>query len=149
MGGLRVSSEKQHVIFKLAGQEYGADIAVVKEIVTLAPITRLPATPAYVEGVISLRGTVIPVLSLHKRFGLGDEDASRDSRIMVLEIQGKQTGVLVDAVAEVVKVAADDVTTPDREVTGIDQRYLSGVAKVGDRLIILMDMPAVIGLKAL
>jgi purine-binding chemotaxis protein CheW len=143
-----VAEERQHVIFKLAGQEFGADIAVVKEIVTMSPVTRLPAAPPYVEGVMSLRGTVIPVLSLHKRFGLPDRVDDRESRIMVLDIAGRQTGVIVDGVAEVVKIAEADITEPDAEVTGVDRRYLTGVAKVGDRLVILMDMPAVVGLKA-
>lgn len=143
-----MAEERQHVIFKLAGQEFGAEIATVKEIHPMMPVTRLPATPPYVEGVISLRGAVIPVLSLHKRFGLQEQEASRESRIMVLDIAGRLTGVVVDGVAEVVKVADDAVSSPDADVTGVDQRYLTGVAKVGERLVILMDMAAVVGLKA-
>ncbi len=135
-----MASEKQLVVFDLAAEAYGVDISSVREIIRMQEITQVPRTPEFVEGVINLRGKVIPVVDLRKRFGFEAEEATKDTRIVVVDIGGQDIGVVVDAVTEVLRVSADAVEPPSSVITTADSEYLLGIVKLSTRLIILLDL---------
>ncbi len=132
--------EKQLVVFDLAEETYGVDIGSVREIIRIQEITNVPRTPDFVEGVINLRGNVIPVIDLRKRFGLREAEATKDTRIVVVDIDGNDIGVVVDAVNEVLRLPADAVEPPTGVTTTADSDYLLGIAKLENRLVILLDL---------
>ena len=107
-------------------------------------ITRVPRTPSFVEGVINLRGKVIPVIDLRKRFSLTVNERNNENRIVVVDIGGQDIGVIVDAVNEVLRILSDSVEPPSSVITGADSDYLLGIAKLEDRLIILLDLERVL-----
>ena len=113
------STEQQLVSFDLATESYGVDIGAVREIIRLQEITNVPRTPEFVEGVINLRGKVIPVVDLRKRFGLPVGDQSAENRIVVVDIGGQDIGVIVDAVNEVLRIFTDSVEPPSSVITTI------------------------------
>ncbi len=135
-----MASERQLVVFDLAEEAYGVDISSVREIIRMQDITQVPRTPEFVEGVINLRGKVIPVVDLRKRFGFNVEEATKDTRIVVVDIGGQDIGVVVDAVNEVLRVAAEAVEPPSSVITTADSEYLLGIVKLAARLIILLDL---------
>lgn len=138
------AKEQQLVSFDLATESYGVDIGAVREIIRLQEITNVPRTPEFVEGVINLRGKVIPVVDLRKRFGLPVGDQSSENRIVVVDIGGQDIGVIVDAVNEVLRIFTDSVEPPSSVITTADSGYLMGIAKVDDKLLILLDLESVL-----
>jgi len=138
--------ERQLVVFQLGAEFYGVDIARVHEIIRLQTITRVPRAPALVEGVINLRGKVIPVVDLRRRFGLETSEHTRASRIVVVEIGDNVVGVIVDGVSEVLRVTGASVEPPSPVVAGIESEYIHGIAKLDDRLVILLDLDRVLAL---
>ncbi len=136
--------DEQVVVFDVAQESYAVNIARVHEIIRPQQITVIPGAPACVEGVINLRGKVIPVLDLRKRFHLAAEDLTRTSRIVVVEINDQTLGLIVDGVSEVLRIATDRIEPPSPLVTGIDSRYLRGIAKLEGRLIVLLDLDQVL-----
>jgi purine-binding chemotaxis protein CheW len=138
--------ERQLVVFQLGAEFYGVDIARVHEIIRLQSITRVPRAPAFVEGVINLRGKVIPVVDLRRRFGLESSEHTRASRIVVVEIGDNVVGVIVDGVSEVLRVTGASVEPPSPVVAGIESEYIHGIAKLDDRLVILLDLDRVLAL---
>ena len=139
------TAEAQLVVFELADEVYGVDIARVDEVIRMQEITRIPRAPDFVEGVTNLRGKVIPVVDLRKRFGLAVSDIKASSRIVVVYIGSHTIGLIVDGVSEVIRVTAANIEPPSAVVTGVDSAYLRGVAKVGERLVILLDLDYVLG----
>ena len=137
-------SEKQLVVFDLSSEAYGIDIGTVREIIRLQDITRVPKTPEFVEGVINLRGKVIPVLDLRKRFDLEVADQSEENRIVVVDIRGQDIGMVVDAVTEVLRIPANSVEPPSSVIVTADSDYLVGIAKLEQRMIILLDLERVL-----
>ncbi len=136
--------EQQLVVFDLADEGYGVDISAVREIIRLQEITQVPRTPEFVEGVINLRGKVIPVIDLRKRFWLTVEAESQDNRIVVVDIGDQDIGVVVDAVTEVLRIPTDSVEPPASVITTADSDYLLGIVKLDSRLIILLDLRKVL-----
>lgn len=139
-----LDAEEQLVIFELANEVYGVDISRVQEIIRMTTITRLPRAPEFVEGVINLRGKVIPVVDLHKRFGLEQGDRTKASRIVVVDVGDHTIGMVVDAVSEVLRVPSGAVEPPSPVVTTIESDYIRGIAKLEGRLIILLDLNKVL-----
>ena len=137
-------NEQQLVVFDLSTEAYGVDIGAVREIIRLQDITRVPRTPEFVEGVINLRGKVIPVVDLRKRFGLPAEEESKENRIVVVDIGAQDIGVIVDAVTAVLRIATESVEPPASVITTADSDYLLGIAKLDSRLIILLDLEQVL-----
>ncbi|MEE8421709.1 MAG: chemotaxis protein CheW [Dehalococcoidia bacterium] len=133
-------AERQLVVFDLAGEVYGVNIETVREIIRMQAVTYVPDAPEFVEGVINLRGRVIPVVDLRKRFSLAVTEVSEQSRVVVVDIGGEDIGVIVDAVTEVLRIAADSVEPTSSLVTTEDSYYIEGIAKVDDRLLILLDI---------
>jgi len=140
------STERQLVVFTLASEAYGVDISAVREIIQMQNITKVPRTPDFVEGVINLRGRVIPVVDLRKRFSFPSVERNKNTRIVVVDIGGQDIGVVVDAVTEVLRVAADSIAPPSSIITTAESDYLLGVAKLAERLIILLDLLRVLSI---
>ena len=136
--------ERQLVVFQLGAELYGVEISRVHEIIRLQSVTKVPRAPSFVEGVINLRGKVIPVVDLRRRFGLPTSDHTRASRIVVVEIGDQVVGVVVDGVSEVLRVNGATVEPPSPVVAGIDSEYIHGIAKLSDRLVILLDLDRVL-----
>ena len=140
MADEQISSEQQLVVFTLSGGAYGVDIGTVREIIRMQEITQIPKTPVYVEGVINLRGRVIPVLDLRRRFGLEVTEYTQDTRIVVIDIGGTDIGAIVDEVTEVLRVPLGSIEPPSDVVLGDDSEYVVGVVKLGERLVILLEL---------
>ncbi len=136
--------EMQLVVFDLANEAYGVDIAGVQGIIRMQPITAVPRTPDFVEGVINLRGKVIPVVDLRTKFGLIASEESKDSRIVVVSIGGQEVGMVVDAVTEVLRIPASTIEPPSSVITTGDSAYILGIAKLDERLIILLELELVL-----
>ena len=136
----------QLVTFKLAGEEYATDILKVQEINRMVEITSVPNAPHYVEGVINLRGKVVPVINLRKKFGLVVKEADIQSRIMVVDV-GKTIGLIVDSVSEVLRLRVDTVETPPAITGNGSSDYICGIGKLEDRLLILLDLDKLFGNK--
>jgi purine-binding chemotaxis protein CheW len=129
----------QLVGFHVGGEEYGLDILRVQEIIRLQHLTRVPNSPDSMDGVMNLRGKIIPVIALRKRFGLEPVSPDKQTRIVVVEIQGTVLGFIVDSVSEVLRIPADTVEPPP--LLGQNkQEYVSGVGKLDERLLILLDV---------
>ncbi len=139
-----VANEKQLVVFSLYGEEFGIEITQVKEIIKLREITRLPHTVSFIEGVTNLRGEVIPVIDLKKRFGVGSTEASEDNRIIIAEVNDNRVGFIVDAVTEVLRIPDSAIDPPPRSVAGLKEEYLQGIGKLEDRLLIVLDVTKIL-----
>jgi len=138
------ASEMQLVVFDLATEFYGVDIGDVREIIRMQAITRVPGAPPYVEGIINLRGQVIPVVDLRKRLELTVSEQTADSRIVWVTINEQDVGVIVDAVTEVLRIPVASIEPPSSMVSNVDSDYLRGIAKLESRLIILLDLGKVL-----
>jgi purine-binding chemotaxis protein CheW len=138
------TKELQLVVFQLANETYGVDIAQVSEIRELQKITRVPRCPEFIEGIINLRGRIIPVVDLRTRFGLPAEEWTANTRIVVVEIGGNTIGVIVDAVLEVLNIHSEAIEPPPPVIANLDSDFLFGVAKLDQRLIILLDLDRVL-----
>jgi purine-binding chemotaxis protein CheW len=142
--GLASSGELQLVSFNIGTEEFGVDILKVQEINRMVEITRVPQAPHYVEGVINLRGKVIPIVDLRKRFGLELKEHDKNTRIVVVDIGGNIMGMIVDSVSEVLRLPSSTIEPPPEIVTGVNSEYIKGVAKLEDRLLIFLDLSRVI-----
>ena len=134
----------QLVTFIVDGEEYGIDILKVQEIIRPVAITRVPNAPAFVEGVINLRGRIVPIVDARKRFGLPIREATDATRIVVVELVDKTVGFMMDAVKEVIRVDRGTIEPPPDLAVGVDAEYIKGVAKLDDRLLILLDIEEVL-----
>ena len=131
----------QLVSFELEGEEYGIDVLTVREIIRMPAITKMPNTPDYVDGIINLRGTVVPIISLRRRFGLDEREGDRNSRILVMEVGDGLTGFVVDAVAEVIRISSAEIQPPPGIVQGnAAQDCITGVINHAERLLIVLDL---------
>jgi purine-binding chemotaxis protein CheW len=137
-------SDEQIIGLDLAGEQYGVEIGRVQEIIRIQPITIVPNAPAFVEGVTNLRGRVIPVMDLRKRFGLRVGPQTGHSRIVVAEVGSHTVGLIVDAVSEVLRVTSDMIEPPSTLVTTADSTFLRGVAKLEERLVLLLDLSRIL-----
>jgi purine-binding chemotaxis protein CheW len=130
----------QLVTFTISNEEFGLDILRVQEIIRTMEITRVPRAPEFVEGVINLRGKVIPIIDLRRRFGMESKKHDSQTRIIVVEIHTMIVGFVVDSVSEVLRIQSSTVEPPPAVVSGIESEYISGVGKLEDRLLILIDL---------
>jgi purine-binding chemotaxis protein CheW len=131
----------QLVSFHLDNEEYGVEVLKVREIIRMINITHMPNTPPYVEGIINLRGKVIPIISMRKRFGLMESEANSQTRIIIMDVGGELLGFTVDAVSEVIRISASEIQpSPTMAAGGIDQEFISGVTNHGERLLVLLNL---------
>lgn len=140
--------EVQLVIFKLENEEYGVEIHEVREIIKRGQITHIPNAPAFVEGIINLRGKIVVVINLLKRFGTFEEAAHKGTHLIISEVNGNNFGILVDEVSEVLRIPKEDIKkAPSIIASKIHSDYLRGVGIIGERLLILLDLPKVLSEK--
>lgn len=141
-----IESEIQLVAFKLGREEYGVSILQVQEIKRMTDITRVPQTPEYIRGVMNLRGSVLPVLDLKKRLGLPANEVTDDTRIVIVKVADLSVGLIVDAVSEVMAIEQASIENAESVVSGVAANYLDGVGKLDNRLLILLNLEAIIGI---
>jgi len=137
------ATERQLVVFELAREVYGVSIGTVREIIRMQDITHVPNAPEFVEGVINLRSRVIPIVDLRKRFGVTVKEITPETRIVVVDIKGEDIGVMVDGVREVLRVSESAIEPASSIVTTLDSYYIQGIANLGGRLLILLDLDKV------
>lgn len=137
--------EHQLVVFELAKEFYGINIAVVESIIKMQSITQLPQTPAYIKGVTNLRGTVLPVIDLRIRFGLESQPDTRQTRVIIVTMGSIKVGLMVDGVSEVMRVSDESIEPLPPMVNSINADFLKGIARLEDHLIILLDVERVLG----
>lgn len=137
----QVLDEEKIVIFKLGMEEYGIKIDNVQEINRMTSITKIPRAPHHIEGIVNLRGNVIPALDLRKLFNLGEKQVTDSTRIIIVDVNEKRTGIIVDSVTEVINLEKRLIEpTPDILSSGIDSDYIEGVAKLNKRMIMILDL---------
>jgi len=145
MGGVTLGQEIQVVAFKIGSGEYGVDILEVQEIIKVLSITRVPRADRFIEGVINLRGNVIPVFNLHKRFGVSSE-LDGEARIVVFQFEETKAGIIVDGVSEVLRIEGDAIEEADKVYHGLEADFIQGVGKIEGRLLILLNMRKLLGI---
>jgi purine-binding chemotaxis protein CheW len=134
----------QLVSFNIGDEEYGVDILRVQEINRMPEVTQVPNSPDYVNGVINLRGKVIPIVDLRQRFGMARKSNDKNTRIIVADLAGKTYGFVVDAVREVLRIPRNVTEPPPQMIGGTRQDYITGVGKLDDRLLILLDLDRIL-----
>lgn len=139
--------EVKVIVFQLATEEYGVEVSQVLSIERMQKITRVPRTPAFVKGVINLRGVVTPIIDLRARFGLPEVEYTDDTRIVVVAVGEMEVGLVVDAANDVIDVPMSRVDPPPAVVGGVKAEYLRGVAKLEDRLLVLLNLDRVLSVQ--
>lgn len=132
----------QLVSFMLADEEYGVEVLKVREIIRMPTVTKMPNVPQHVEGIINLRGKVIPIISMRKRFGLMEGEDNSQARIIIMDVCGSLTGFIVDSVSEVIRIHSSEIQPPPSMILsgGIGQEFITGVFNHTERLLIIMDI---------
>ncbi|MEI7988932.1 MAG: chemotaxis protein CheW [Chloroflexota bacterium] len=136
--------ELQLVIFKLENENFGIDIASVDGIIKVQPITAIPHAPNFVEGILNLRGTIVPVIDLHKRFGFPPKTLTSNTRIINVVVGHTRVGMMVDEVSEVLTVLESNIEAAPPMVTTVRSSFITGIAKLDDRLIIMLDIEQIL-----
>ncbi|HYE83263.1 MAG TPA: chemotaxis protein CheW [Clostridia bacterium] len=133
-------AELQFVIFKLGKEEYGVNIMQVQEIGPYEEPVKVPNTPAFVEGVMNLRGSVIPVISLKKRFNIPGQEINENTRTIVINFGDRQIAFIVDDASEVLTLDESDIQETPEIIAGVERKYITGIGKQGERLLIILDL---------
>ena len=133
----------QLVTFKLENGEFGVDILKVQEINRMMNITKIPNAPSFTEGVINLRGKIIPIIDLRKKLGFDSKTYDKATRIIVIELDGIVLGFVVDSVSEVLRIPRNTIEPPPSIIGGVESDYIEGVGKLEDRLLILLELKKV------
>ena len=139
--------DRQLVIFKIAGEEFGVDINEVKEIIRWTDVTRIPNTEVFIKGVINLRGSIVVVNDLAMKLGLPSKEIDDDTRILVVEVGNNTVGMIVDSATEVLRLDEERVKdAPSMITSGVDSNYIDGVGVLSEhRLLTLLDLSKVMG----
>jgi purine-binding chemotaxis protein CheW len=135
-----MEKDYQIVGFRIGNETYGVRIGSVREIVRVPEITSVPNAPEAIEGVINLRGKIIPVMDLRKRFGSGAIEPDKKNRILVVELEGKLLGLIVSSASEVLKIPPSEIAAPGSVFAEGESSYVTGVGKLKGRLIIILDI---------
>jgi len=137
--------ERQLVVFKVADEEFGVDINDVREIIKMGDVTKIPNTPDYILGVINLRGRIIVVIDFAKKMSLKSKERDKNTRVIIIDVEGNTIGMIVDSCNEVLRITGDKIEPPPPTITQkIDADYIEGVGIIGDRLLILLNLGKVI-----
>lgn len=134
----------QLVSFKIDDAEFGVDILMVQEINKMMALTVVPNTPEFIEGVVNLRGRIIPVINLRSRLGLNVKEYDSETRIIVVDLVDKTIGFIVDAVKEVLRIPKSITEPPPEIIAGVDAEYITAIGKLEDRLLILLDLTKIL-----
>lgn len=138
------NKEIKILIFSINGGYYAADIMEVERILGYEPATKLPDVPEFVDGVINYEGKVLPVISLSKRFNIENSKITSNSKLIVVKYENGNIGVIVDLVSEVKDVSSDNIEEPPEVVSGISKRYLKGLIKMDNKIIIFLNMAQIL-----
>jgi purine-binding chemotaxis protein CheW len=136
--------ENQIVVFELGSEHFGVNIASVESIIKIQAITKLPQAPGYVEGITNLRGKLLPVIDLHTRLNLAEKSREIDNQIIVVSLAQIEVGMIVDGVSEVLTIAEQAIEPPPAIAITNDSTFITGIAKTGSRLVILLDLNRVL-----
>ncbi|SJZ30206.1 chemotaxis protein CheW [Selenihalanaerobacter shriftii] len=135
-----MSNETQQlIVFNLGGEEFGVKITKVQEIIRMTEISKLPNSSEFMSGIINLRGDIISVIDLRKRFGV-EQQETKKTRIIIVEMDDQDVGLIVDNVSEVLRIEPEDIDDAPQRVAGIKDDYLKGIGKVEERIIVLLDL---------
>ncbi|SET36672.1 purine-binding chemotaxis protein CheW [Natronincola peptidivorans] len=137
-------AEKQYVIFKLCGEEYGVEIDHVQEITEYKKATKVPNVPSFIEGVINLRGNITPIVSLKKKFNLQEDEIKDSNRIIIINLKNRHVGFIVDDASQVLTMDEKQIDNPPEILTGIDRQYIIGIGKVEEKIIIMLDLEKIL-----
>lgn len=143
-GSVATGNERQLILFNLGKGNYGIPIENVFEIKKMEDITVVPKAPKFIEGVINLRGNVIPVVDLRKRFGMEKIEYTKKTKIIIVEIAKRQFGLIVDAVAEVVTLSNDQIEQSLPTVSGLKAEFINGIGKLNEKLIIILEISRIL-----
>ncbi|MDT7041894.1 chemotaxis protein CheW [Candidatus Nitronereus thalassa] len=136
--------EKQYLTFVLGDEQYGVNILTVQEIKGYTDVTRIPNTPPYMKGVLNLRGTIVPIINLRMKFGMEQIDFTSFTVIVVVVVQGRVMGMIVDSVSDVLTMKAQDMKPAPALGVKVDTSFIDGIATTGDRLVTLLDIDRVL-----
>ncbi|WP_127531907.1 chemotaxis protein CheW [Paenibacillus kobensis] len=143
-----MGEELKVIVFALGEEQYGIEVDKVRTIERMQPITRVPKAPGFIKGVINLRGVVIPVLDLRGRFGLEETVATDNSRIIIVAANELEVGFIVDSANDVIDIDSDTIDSPPEVVGGIKAKYLQGIAKIGEKqLLVMLNLSEVLNRK--
>ena len=146
LGGIAETAEHevQVVTFKLGKEEYAIEILRVQEIVMITEITRMPKAARFIEGIVNLRGQMIPIIDMRKRFELPQAEHDAETRIIIVDIGSEIVGMVVDGVKEVIRLPDSAISPPPPMIQGISSEYLKGIGQIGERLLIMLDLAKVL-----
>lgn len=144
---LKYGDDIQMVAFGLCGERYAIDILRVQEIVMMTNITRMPKCPEFIEGVVNLRGHVIPIVDMRKRFSLEPKSYDGNTRIIIVDIGGETVGIIVDEVYQVIQLPKNAISQPSAIIAGISAEYLKGIGRLGDSMMIILDLEKILSLE--
>ncbi|TCS82960.1 chemotaxis protein CheW [Tepidibacillus fermentans] len=136
--------EVKVIVFRLDSEEYGVDVQQVKSIERMEHITRVPNTPSFVKGVINLRGVIIPIIDLRNRLGISEKEYNDSTRIIIVHVEEMEVGLIVDAANDVIDIPDSAIEPPPKVVGGVEAVYLRGVAKLTNRLLILLNLDKIL-----
>ncbi len=134
------SSTKQFVGFRFGAEDYAIPITMIQEIIVMKPITRMPGVPEFIEGLINLRGSVIPVVNFRKLLGMQAKDLDDDTRIIIVNFEDRTLGYIVDEVTEVMRISSEDIQPTPAAIASASKRHIAGLAKLEDRILIILDI---------
>ena len=138
------AESQQYLTFELADEQYGVDILAVQEIKGYMAVTRIPNTPDYLKGVLNLRGTIVPIVDLRLKFGMGPTEPTSFTVVVVVNVRERVMGMLVDAVSDVLEMAAKDIQSPPDLGSKVDISFISGIGSANERLVTLLDIDRVL-----
>ena len=142
--GVLAENLDQLISFAISDEDYGVDIQTVKEVIRHREITRLPKAPAFVKGVINLRGDIIPIIDLRERFGMEQQEYTDMTRVIVVEVEGRSVGMVVDSVSHVIRIEEGQIVPPPPCVGKASEEYIRGVGKVDEKLIVLLHITRIL-----
>ncbi len=137
-------AEMQYVVFRLSKEKYCIDISFVAGITEFKEITAVPEAPYFIDGIINLRGDIIPIVNLKKRFNIEQTEKTADTRIIVVKVAGKDVGFIVDEASQVIRISTEDIEEAPEIIKGKDREYISGVAKIAGEIAIVLDLERVL-----
>ncbi len=143
------SEAGQYLTFTIGEEEFAVDIMIVREIKGWAGVTRLPNAPAYVRGVINLRGVILPIFDLRARFGMGETQATEKNVVIMLAVGDRTIGVLVDTVSDILTASKDEIKSAPDMQTNIDDAYVNGLISVDERMVVLLEVKGLFDRKTL
>lgn len=133
-------AERKYVVFKLGEEEYAVDIMKVKEVTEYKETVKLPQTPVFVQGIINLRGDITPIINLKKRFDLSESEMQASNRVIVMNLKDKLIGFMVDEASQVITMDDSEIESAPNFTSNIDKNFIEGIGKLGDRMIIMLDL---------